>query len=146
MLNQCDEMTNKLVLCSIGVDSNALSLVHFRGRICDESYINVNEDMERQPIAINILFDTGANYISERLVNDIKYWLPPEHIKSQRNVISLADDSRIIQSNEVVQLDIAVSCDEGKETKINDTFVVIQMKDNDIILGLPTILNSILQD
>ena len=39
MLNQCDEMTNKLVLCSIGVDSNALSLVHFRGRICDESYI-----------------------------------------------------------------------------------------------------------
>ena len=146
MLNQCDEMTNKLVLCSIGVDSNALSLVHFRGRICDESYINVNEDMERQPIAINILFDTGAlsaNYISERLVNDIKYWLPPEHIKSQRNVISLADDSRIIQSNEVVQLDIAVSCDEGKETKINDTFVVIQMKDNDIILGLPTILNKL---
>ena len=137
-------MVNKLVLNTMGVKLNNLSVVHFNGAIVAERKQENNALQEwHNNIDVKILFDTGAlsaNNISTFLVNDIKSWLPMDQIITQKNSISLADDSKIIESSELVILDIEVLSDIGENIVIREQFISINMQDNDIILGLPTIL------
>ena len=116
---------------------------------CEVNYQDNNvksSEHEPQSFELNILLDTGAlsaNYISSQLLEELKSWLPSDKVKRKKNVISLADDSRIIESNEVVELKLVIIGDNGESLSITEDFVSIIMSDNDVIIGLPIILTKL---
>ena len=145
-VSECDQIVNRLVLCTVGVKSNCLSIVHFKGEVNYQDNNVKASEHEPQSFQLNILLDTGAlsaNYISSQLLEEIKSWLPSDKVKRKKNVISLADDSRIIESNEVVELKLVIIGDNGERLSITEDFVSINMSDNDVIIGLPIILTKL---
>ena len=146
------------MLCSLGVDDNTLkTAAHFRGYVClnDNDYdkkVIAPYDLKQEKlekvyeddIEVKILFDTGAlcaNYMSEDLFEDIRRHIDNNNIIYQRNRIALADDSKVITSKYLVKMNIRVDDRQGNTIQFeNGSFVVINMKDNDLIIGLPSIL------
>ena len=76
-------------------------------------------------------------------MDDIRSWLPKHLIKSKSRRISLADNNKVVNSNEIVELRMTIQGCNGAMEAISDFFVVINMKDNDVILGLGTILSKL---
>jgi hypothetical protein len=111
---------------------------------------NINKlyeyDIDMEDIMIKVLMDTGAlcaNYVSKHLVDDIRTTLLEENnIIKQRTRISLADDSKRVTSEEKVILTIQII---GKTTKqmYKGEFIVLNMGENDVIIGLPAILEEL---
>ena len=145
------------MLCSLGVNHTLKTAAHFRGYVClnDNNYdyevkapYNLKqeqlENVFENDIEVKVLFDTGAlcaNYMSEDLFEDIKKHINTNNITKQRNRIALADDSKVITSNYLVKMNIRVADRQGNTMNFdNGSYVVINMKDNDLIIGLPNIL------
>ena len=115
--------------------------------MCRTPYDLKQEKLEKvyeDDIEVKILFDTGAlcaNYMSEDLFEDIRRHIDNNNIIYQRNRIALADDSKVITSKYLVKMNIRVDDRQGNTIQFeNGSFVVINMKDNDLIIGLPSIL------
>ena len=151
------------MLCTLGVDNTLKTAAHFRGYVClNEKHTDIEEIMApynlkheklqkmcEDDIEVKILFDTGAlcaNYMSEDLFEDIRRHINNDNITQQQNRIALADDSKVITSNYLVRLNIRVEDRTGNVIQYdNGSFVVINMKDNDLIIGLPSILTHFWQ-
>ena len=111
------------------------------------TYENYNMDINGdEDIVVKVLFDTGAlcaNYVSKHLINDIRTRLHDHDITYQRTKIALADDSKKITSNEKVRLNLVIQGRSGSFQSYSGDFVSIDMQANDIIIGLPAILDEL---
>lgn len=97
-------------------------------------------------IVVKVLCDTGAlcaNYVSNNLIQDIRTRLLKSDFKKQRTRITLADDSKQIESQENVNLTIDILGSDGSMHSYTGEFVCINMRDNDLIIGLPAILGEL---
>ena len=130
-----------------------LTPVHFEANI-----ITNNKEIEKEKekvtkyeynfdTTVKVLLDTGAlcaNYVSKNLFEDIKTQLNGNDIRQQKTNISLADDSKTITSEWIVVLCIEIMDNNSTTThRYSGDFVVINMRDNDIIIGLPAILSDL---
>jgi hypothetical protein len=106
----------------------------------------VNE-YDIQDIMIKVLMDTGAlcaNYVSKNLVTDIRTTiLTDKDIIKQKTMISLADDSKSVTSDEKVKLTLQIIGKDNTTQTYHGDFIVLPMVYNDIIIGLPAILNDL---
>ena len=102
----------------------------------------------RRDVETSVLFDTGAlcsNYISIRKFRDIEKHMHTKDIIHKRTKVGLADNKTVAWSDIMVRLTLkfedrslsAVSC------KYSGEFIVLDMKDNEIIIGLPAILGDL---
>ena len=104
------------------------------------------QDTYNDTVVVKVLFDTGAlcaNYASKNLINDIRLRLHDNDITKQRTRISLADDSKKITSDEKVRLKFKIKGRNGAFQVYVGHFVAIDMQDNDLIIGLPAILEEL---
>ena len=129
---------------------NGLTPVHFEGNIIinnqKEKNIKTNYEYDFD-ITVKVLLDTGAlcaNYMSKNLYEDIRNQLNDHDIRQQKTCISLADDSKKITSDCAVTLTIDILDQKSSTNKLyKGEFVVINMRDNDVIIGLPAILSDL---
>ena len=157
-------LIQSVVLCSFGNSNKSRTAAHFKGYIHFNSPIynnnnfqdynnnihnngnNIYEDFNNNAIEVKVLFDTGAlcaNYMSNDLFLDIKNRLHKNQYRQQKSNVALADDSKVITSSHVVTLPLTVVDDNQNTNSMNNgLYVVINMKDNDIIVGLPAIMTS----
>lgn len=134
--------------------------VHFVGHVLfpnDLSEINYYKKEQKKnncgeyqyniwDVEVKVLFDTGAlcaNYVSKSLFEDIKLRMKPCDIKKQATRISLADDSKTVHSEEVIKLTLNIFGDKKAQQHYVGEFVVINMKQNDVIIGLPSIFSEL---
>ena len=95
---------------------------------------------------IKVLFDTGAlcaNYISQSLYEDIKHKIGEVNIIKANSRIYMADDTMPVISDTKVQLKLKIYSNNDTYQLYERNFVVIKMKSNDIIIGLPAILTRL---
>ena len=96
-------------------------------------------------LTVNVLFDTGAlcsNYINMDTYKKIKKNISSNDIKYIKSRTGTADDVTIMQSDITVTLTLDI---QGRATnmKYRGDFVVLEMKSNEVIVGLPTILGEL---
>ena len=157
-------LIQSVVQCSFGNSNKSRTAAHFKGYIHFNSPIynnnnfqdynndihnngnNIYEDFNNNAIEVKVLFDTVAlcaNYMSNDLFLDIKNRLHKNQYRQQKSNVALADDSKVITSTHVVTLPLTVVDDNQNTNSMNNgLYVVINMKDNDIIVGLPAIMTS----
>ena len=121
-----------------------LSMVHFVGRFVACSYrIPANAE-----VAANVLFDTGAlcaNYISEFKFRELREnnFIHDDDIIWKKTCIGLADNATKVYSEKMVELTIQFHQVDGSIFKYRGVFVVLDMKENEAIIGLPAILGEL---
>ena len=146
-------LTQSVVLCSFGNSNKSRTAAHFKGYIHFNSPIYHNNNLQDYNKAIHInsnniyeAFNNNAieaNYMSKDLFLDIKNRLHKNLYRQQKSNVALADDSKAITSFHVVTLPLTVIDDnQNKNSMNNGLYVVVNMKDNDIIVGLPAIMTS----
>ena len=96
----------------------------------------------------NVLFDTGAlcaNYISEFKFNELREnnYILPDDILWRRTCIGLADNATKVYTDKMVELQIQFQRVDGSWLTYAGTFVVLDMKENEVSIGLPAILRDL---
>ena len=121
-----------------------LTMVHFAGRFMacrDRGPANAE-------VAVSVLFDTGAlcaNYISEKKYEELreKEIIEEEDIILQKTCIGLADNATKVYSEKMLELSIQFQGVDGGWTSYDGIFVVLDMKENEVIIGLPAIVGEL---
>lgn len=129
-------MAMKTILNNINRNNGRLTPVHFKTTLIASRGNNF--------VDVNALLDTGAlcaNYISSNLYAKIRKSINHENIKHIKTRVGLADDKTFLFSDTVVALDLKLH--GTTTTTYQGPFVVLDMKDNEIIIGLPAIINSL---
>ena len=140
------DLVRQIFAHASGAELPRMSMAH----VCGTLNLSINKkvdnessgenEYDKHPINVKILFDTGAlsaNYMSQDLYDDIKNQIPDERIQNKNIRIALADDSKTITSKASVTLDVLL---DNETCAYHGDFVVINMKENDLIIGLPAIL------
>jgi len=101
--------------------------------------------INRIPVA-RALFDTGAlcaNYISKEFFNDILPRTPDACIRKERTRVGLADGGTTMESDTRVRLTLEFVSSSGVRQQYTGEYVVIDMRGNDLIVGLPAIVRDL---
>ena len=117
-------------------ESTLLSSVHKPGEI-------ILSEAKRIPV-LTVLFDTGAlhgNYISCTFVNKHKSALMPFLYPSD-GMVKLADNKTIIKITQLAILPVSFIGNDGVEHSATLTFCVLPTTSNDMIVGLPAIVDN----
>ena len=118
-------------------------MVHFNGQLLSSNFDN-NVVMSDK---IRVLFDTGAlcaNYISKRIFKKIREQLENKRIIKKNLKIGLADNKTRLESDTTIQLDMKISS-EQQDIIYSGDFVVLEMLQNEVIIGMPAILGELWQ-
>ena len=118
-------------------------MVHFNGQLLSSNFDN-NVVMSDK---IRVLFDTGAlcaNYISKRIFTKIREQLENKRIIKKNLKIGLADNKTRLESDTTIQLDMKISS-EQQDIIYSGDFVVLEMLQNEVIIGMPAILGELWQ-
>jgi hypothetical protein len=94
----------------------------------------------------NILFDSGAlhsSYISKSFINKNRHILK-DNIKKNDGFVKLGDNKTVVKVDETIQLPVSFIDNNLKEHIAEVNFVVWEMNDMNMIIGLPDILNHYL--
>ncbi len=105
----------------------------------------MTDDDTQLKAPFNVLFDTGAlcaNYISSNIYDKIKYIMNPVDITYKKTRIGLADNKTTILSESQIRLNLNIFDEDGSQVKYEGIFIVIPMKENEIIMGLPSIIKK----
>ena len=122
---------------------SGLTIMHFDGRFRDKDVIPANAE-----VMVSVLLDTGAlsaNYISEYKYQEMRdnNIIHDHNIIRQRTSIGLADNATKMYSDIMVELPIQLQGSDGKWWTYDGTYVVLDMKQNEVIIGLPAILGPL---
>ena len=118
-------------------ESTILSSVHKPGHIL------LNNNKKRLLVS-TVLFDTGAlhgNYISLSFVNKYKSLLQP-FLYPSNGMVKLADNKTIIKITQLAVLFISFLGHNNIEHTAEITFCVFPTTSNDMIIGLPAIVDN----
>ena len=114
-------------------------IVHFDTRLPN------GEDGGENEIVASSLFDTGAlgaNYVSKRMFKKLKDQIDDTDVIQKKTKVGLAGTATA-DSDTVVVLTLEFQGCDGNFVTYSGEFVVLDMKGNDIIVGLPAILFSL---
>ena len=118
--------------------------VHFEAAIM---YDNEISDSQHYDIpCVSVLMDTGAlcaNYVSINIFEEIKHNLAIGDVLQVKTRIGLADNATILQSDKTINLNLMIHSKDGAKQPYSGKFIVIPMKDNEIIIGLPAIISTL---
>ena len=127
-------------LGQLGNVGSGLTIVHFVGRFV--AFKDV--DTANAEVKVNVLFDTGAlcaNYVSVKKYqmrgNNI---INEDDIIRQRTCIGLADNATKVYSDIMLEIPIQFQGTDGAWQNYDGIFVVLDMKENEVIIGLPAII------
>ena len=95
---------------------------------------------------VTILCDTGAlsaNYVAEDLIKSLKSKLKREDFFKTKCKVTLADNRTIKDIGTGVKLKLVLKDKKSHEYTYTGDFFVLDMKSNDIILGLPALTGKL---
>ena len=116
----------------------------------DALFVDCSDDVDSSSIINSIsvaraLFDTGAlcaNYISKQFFKEMESRIPVKCVTYERTRVGLADGGTTITSDTRVELTMDFVSSSGVKQRYTGQYVVIDMKGNDIIIGLPAIVRD----
>ena len=122
---------------------DSVSMVHFVGRFIACTSCPANAE-----VVANVLFDTGAlcaNYISQFKFEELreKNYILQDDIIWRKTCIGLADNATKVYSDKMLELPIQFQQVDGSWFTYTGLFVVLDMKENEVIIGLPAILKEL---
>ena len=126
----------------LGNISNSGSKAHFNGRFI------ALKDPANAEVAASVLFDTGAlcaNYMSEfkfRELRENNYFTDDDIIWKRTN-IGLADNATTVFSDKMLEQPMQFQQCDGTWFAYTGVFVILEMKANEVIIGLPAILREL---
>jgi hypothetical protein len=98
-----------------------------------------------QVVVEKVLFDTGsltANYVSSAFVEQHGGHLK-NFVYQHKSKIVLASKNNIVLATEAITLNLKFTDDDSQVYSIEKEFIILDMEHNDIIIGLPDILNEL---
>lgn len=121
---------------------NSESLVHFDGKFVTCSGSEPNE------VTVSVLLDTGAlcaSYISMTKFELLKEReiVTDDMIIVQRSRVGLADNATTLVSECMIELPILLKSWDGSWFSHMGIFIVLDMKTNEVIIGLPDIVRGL---
>jgi len=124
--------------------------VHHSAVYFDALFVDCSDDVDSSSIINSIpvaraLFDTGAlcaNYISKQFFKEMESRIPVKCVTYERTRVGLADGGTTITSDTRVELTMDFVSSSGVKQRYTGQYVVIDMKGNDIIIGLPAIVRD----
>jgi hypothetical protein len=139
ILTSCDIENMRDNLCNVYPVLRTKCAVHS----CGELQLGSSEWIMLE----NILHDTGsisANYISKQLVDRYRIQLK-DKIRKRNHYVTLAEKGNTVTTNEEVYITLRFTEEKGSKRtfKYTGMFIVLSMDCNDIIMGLPAILNEL---
>ena len=149
---QFEESTFTAALCSVQTEGQAklyacfpstrkMTSAHTVARLIMNN--NMRENSEK---LITVLCDTGAlsaNYVSRGLVESLMPELNPEFLYDANHRVVLADSTTIKTVTQGVRLNLLLADPYGKQYQFKGDFLIIDMKHNDVILGLPALTGTL---
>ena len=128
----------------------ALYTVKQRPRQCSDaaffvSYVKGTSRLDKSEV-VSTLFDTGAlcaNYISRDKFEELREYIHERDIHKRLSRVGMADDVTTQISDTVVTLTLEIEGEENQLVQYTGDFVVLDMKRNEIIVGLPAIVSSL---
>ena len=125
----------------LGNISNIGSHAHFDGR-----FIALKGPANAEVVA-SVLFDTGAlcaNYMSEFKFNELREnnYFTDDDIIWKRTNIGLADNATTVYSDKMLEQPMQFQQCDGTWFSYTGLFVILEMKANEVIIGLQLSLES----
>jgi hypothetical protein len=84
-----------------------------------------------------------ANYVSINIYEEIKHNLEVGDIEQVKTRIGLADNATILQLDKTIRLNLLIHSRDGSRQPFSGKFIVIPMRDNELIIGLPAIISTL---
>ena len=119
--------------------SKSFSSAHTVGRIVIDRKFKMEE-------LVNVLCDTGAlvaNYVAKDLIEKLRDKLQPSRFYKVKHRVVLADSRTVQDLTEGVRLNLVLTDPKSHTYQYTGEFLVIDMKTNDIILGLPALTGKL---
>ena len=117
-------------------------MVHFDSRVVIDSRLD-----QESEIVVSVLFDSGAlgaNYISKEKFEEIREYIPEKDVLEKPTRVGLAGHTSV-DCNFVVRLGMEFQSFDGSWELYHGEFVVLDMKQNQVIIGLPAIVGKLWQ-
>ena len=136
-VNTCNAVIDDNDLCFFAdyPNSKSLSPAHTIGKVVLDNEMNMDE-------LVKVLCDTGAlsaNYIASDLIKRLKSKLRDEQFFKTRCKVTLADSKTTKNIDTGVKLKLVLQDHKAHTYEYTGDFFVIDMKKNDIIVGLPAL-------
>ena len=148
--DNCDGKTTREHVLQHVIDRFARyhTAVHFDTRLVTRRHVDPIMNMIENEIPVaSVLFDTGAlcaNYISSSLFRELQPRIPERNIVKEKTTVGLADNKTVINSDTRVQLELDIVGDDERQVKrYTGWFIVIDMVENEMIIGLPAIISEL---
>jgi hypothetical protein len=84
-----------------------------------------------------------ANYVSINIYEEIKQNPETSDIEQVKTRVGLADNATILQSDKTIRLNLLIHSRDGSRQPFSGKFLVIPMRDNELIIGLPAIISTL---
>ena len=120
-------------------DKKKLSTSHTIGKVVLDNELTVRE-------LVTILCDTGAlsaNYVAKDLVDKLRRKIGNEAFFETKHKVILADSRTVQNVQEGVKLNLILRDQNAHTYKYTGEFLVLDMKTNDVILGLPALTGKL---
>ena len=120
-------------------DQTRLSSAHTIGKVVLDKQMKLEE-------LITILCDTGAlsaNYVAKDLIRKIKGKIGRQNFFETKHKVTLADSRTVQHITEGVRLNLVLQDRKAHTYNYTGEFFVLDMKSNDVILGLPALTGKL---